>query len=287
MKKTNRPVMLGYMILGANVLLFLLKIVAFYLSNSIAILSDAVNSLTDSIASIVVTYSIHIGQKDADESHPFGHHRVEPLAAFFVSVVAVFLAFDIIKNAIGRFSHQENIILHPISVGVILFTIGLKFFMFVKLKKEAITYHSPSLEAGSMDARNDVFVSSLVLIGVIATSFHWYIFDPIAAILLGLWIIKTAWELGRKNIDFLVGKSADTDLVTEIKAMVSQIPHIEEIKHIHTHYVGSKIHVELTVEVRPDMSIHESHQLTHAIQDHLQTHREVADAFVHIEPREM
>lgn len=284
--KEVSPVRMGYLLLGANLLLFALKLWAFFLSNSMAILSDATNSLTDSIASIAVAYSLKISSKSADKSHPFGHYRVEPLAALFVAIVAIFLSIDIIKSAIFRFFQQEDIILHPFSIGVIVFTIALKAFLFFWLGHAAKKHRSPSLEAGSVDARNDVIVSIIVLFGFLSTLYHWHIVDSIAAILLGLWILRTAYTLGRKNIDYLVGKRGDESVHKELKKILSTIPNVI-LKKFTSHYVGNKLHIEVIVVVQDTMTVKEAHQLSHQIENTLCQHEEVADVFVHIEPKNM
>ncbi|MDP2907283.1 MAG: cation diffusion facilitator family transporter, partial [Nanoarchaeota archaeon] len=121
-------------LVSANTLLFILKLVAGLISNSIAIISDAINSLTDIIASIVVFICVRMGRKQADDDHPFGHHRIEPIAGLIVAIFISLVGFEIIHVSIDRFITGELVVFSFISASVLIFTMALKTFMAVYLR---------------------------------------------------------------------------------------------------------------------------------------------------------
>ena len=156
MEKGARTAALGIFV---NAALFIAKFSVALLSGSLAIMSDAFNSLTDIISSVAIFLAVKTSGKKADSDHPFGHRRAEPIAALLMSVFAGVLGFEVLRvSVIGLLS--QNVV-NPGIPGIVVlsFTIAVKAFMYLYFKKYSKDMDSPALKAATIDSRNDVFVS--------------------------------------------------------------------------------------------------------------------------------
>lgn len=271
-------------LVSANTLLFLLKLGAGIISNSIAIISDAINSLTDIIASIVVFICVRMGHKQADEDHPFGHHRIEPIAGLVVAIFISLVGFEIIHRSIDRFITGELVIFSFIPVSVLIFTMALKTFMAVYLRKVSKKINSPALFASSIDSRNDIFISATVLLGFIGYKLGYTYLDSVAGMIIGLWIIFSGYSVGKSNIDFLIGKSPDKKFMINIKEAALRIKGVKGLNDVRAHYVGSYFHVELHIEVNKNLSLKTAHDIGKKVEHEIESLPVVDKAFIHIDP---
>ncbi|MBU2507541.1 MAG: cation diffusion facilitator family transporter, partial [Bacteroidetes bacterium] len=150
--------------------------------------------------------------------------------------------------------------------------------------KVGLDFGSPALKAASIDSLNDVLASAIALIGVICTVFGYKIIDGIAGVLVALFIFKTGFEVARENIDYLMGKSADEQLVLEIAKKAIGIEGVMGFNDLRTYYVGDKLHVEIHIEVDKELSTNSSHNIGTEVAAEIQRLEKVQKAFVHIDP---
>lgn len=280
-KNPNNATLL--LILG-NTLLFLLKIIVGVISNSIAVISDAINSFTDIVASFVVFICVKIGRKKADKEHPFGHHRVDPIAGLIVAIFIAIVGFEIIKVAIQRFITGEQVFFSFVTVAVLVFTMALKTFMALYLRKVSKEVNSPAIFASSVDCRNDVIISSAVLLGFVGYKFGYTYLDPAVGIVIGLWIIFSGYQVGKANIDFLIGKCPNKEFIEKIESVASNIEGVKKLHDVRAHYVGNYVHVELHIEVNKRLSMIKAHSIGKAVQLKLESLPWINKAFIHIDP---
>jgi cation diffusion facilitator family transporter len=261
-----------------NSILFLLKLFAGLTSGSLAVLSDAFNSFTDIISSIFIHLSVRLSAKQADTDHPFGHDRAEPLAAFISSVFAAVLGFEILKNSL--FSESEVLGDITVAACVLLFTIVTKsvlsYYFFRK--------NTPALRAAAIDSRNDVLTSIIALIGIICSRFGLLYMDRISAIIISLFIFHSAYRIGVENIDYLMGKAASSAFIKKVRFMVLGVKGVRGINELKAHYVGTRLQVEIHIEVDKDIDTKRSHDLGKVVQKKIESMDEVSRAFIHIDP---
>lgn len=272
-----------FLILG-NVLLFVLKIIVGILSNSIAIISDAINSLTDIIASLVVFVCVKMGCKRADREHPFGHHRIEPIAGLVVAIFIAIVGFEVINVSIKRLMVPEDVIFGFVAVSVLVFTMALKTFMTIYLRSVSKKVDSPAIYASSIDCRNDVFISGTVLIGFVGYKIGYTFLDPLAGLITGFWIIYSGYEVGKSNIDFLTGRSPGKKAIEQIKRTALSIRGVKGLHDVKAHYVGNYAHVEVHTEINGRLKLVSAHNLEKKVQKALEGLPWVDKAFVHIDP---
>lgn len=267
-----------------NAFLFAIKIAAGITSNSLAVISDAVNSVTDIVSSVVIYFAVKVSAKQADEGHPFGHHRAEPIAGLIVAIFAGILGFEIFRTSVFQLAslHEHNIGIFTILV--LLISIGMKFVMSIYFKKTSHTINSPAILASSIDSRNDVYISATALVGVIGGFYGYPKMDDIMAILISFWIIYSGYKIGIQNIDYLMGRQPEAGIIEEIKAKACAVAGVLGIHDIRAHYVGNYIHVEIHISLNQCLTLTEAHEIGKNVQRAVGNIESIHKAFVHIDP---
>jgi cation diffusion facilitator family transporter len=269
-----------------NALLFCAKIFVGVTFNSIAIISDSVNSLTDLVASTIVFISIRSSYRAPDAGHPFGHNRAQPIAGLVVAILTGIVGFEIIAQSTGRLFDGTQIqkgILPMILLAVVL-VVKLGMYLFARFT--ARQTGSTALMASAMDHRNDVLISAAVLAGVGASNFGMPMFDPIAAIAVGVWIIWAGFRIGRDNIKYLMGEAPEPEMVERILARAREIPGLLGVNEVSAHYVGTSVEIELHIDVDSRLNVAEAHEIATHVQRAVESMGEVSRAFIHVEPLE-
>lgn len=268
----------------ANFFLFLIKILVGISIGSIALVSDAFNSLMDIVASTATIYSVHVSKRKADKDHQFGHQAAEPITGLLYAILAGVVGFNFIKESVTRLVNPtvQNIDWLPFTVIVI--TIVLKTIMFLHFRRVGREERSPVILASSIDSINDVIASSFALAAVGISYLGYPIFDGIGGILISFIIIKGGYEIARDNIKYLMGHAADETLIADIVQRALKIEHVEGINDIRSHYVGNLVHVEIHIEVNKNLDTKTSHDIGKAVQREIESIKEVNKVFVHIDP---
>lgn len=270
--------------LAVNIFLFLIKAIVGYLSNSIAVISEALNSLTDILSSIGIKYAVMLSHEKPDSKHQFGHNAAQPLAAFMLSVFAFVVGINIIEESIKRLIEPQVIHTIPAVYIVLIITIIIKILLNRYQVRIGKIFNSPAVRAASVDSINDVLASSIALIGVIGAAYNLIMIDSIAGIMVAMFIFKSGYEVARENLDYLMGRSADREFTEKIKSLTLKINGVKGINDLRSHYVGDKFHIEIHIEVDKDASTSISHDIGNKVRFELEKIDEVQKVFVHVDP---
>ncbi len=267
-----------------NTALFVLKLIAGVFSGSIALISDALNSFNDIAASIATFICVKISNKKADEGHPFGHNRAEPIAGLIIAILAGILGFEVIREAIERMlmGNRAEVSLFTLLVPVI--TMITKGFMSWHFRKVGRMFNSPALTATALDSLMDVLVAVAVLIGIAGIKLGWGFLDPAAGFVISLWIIYTGYRIGMENIAYLMGQAPSPEMLEEIKRAALGVSGVKAIDTVKAHYVGNFIHVEIHIQVDKNLSTLESHAIGEEAEKRVEGIGLIEKAFVHINP---
>ena len=268
----------------ANTVLFVLKLWAGLLSGSIALISDSLNSLNDIAASIATFICVKISNKKADEGHPFGHSRAEPIAGMIIAILAGILGFEVFRESIGRFLAPKQAVIGVFALSVPLITIVSKLAMASYFKRVGRVIKSPALIATAKDSLMDVLLGGATLIGIIGVRAGYPFLDPLAGLVISLWIIYAGYSIGVENIDYLMGKSPEPGLMEDIKEAALNVNGVNAINTVRAHYVGNFIHVEIHIEVDKELSTFDSHAIGKTVERNLELLGPIDKAFVHIDP---
>jgi cation diffusion facilitator family transporter len=270
--------------LGLNILLFLIKISVGIISNSIALISEAVNSFTDIISSIAIKFSVMISSQKPDSKHQFGHTAAQPIATFIVAILAGVLGLNIVQESIKRIITPPEIKVTFWVYSVLGITIITKILMNRYQRYIGKKYNSPAVRAQAVDSINDVLASLIALFGILGVQIGYPRIDGVGGFLVAFFIFRSGYEIAKENIDYLMHKSADENLIIEIVSRTLKIKGVEGFNDLRSHYVGDKFHVEIHIEVNKSATTQESHDIGKQVQYSIEALPEVQKAFVHIDP---
>ncbi|MBF0162124.1 MAG: cation transporter [Magnetococcales bacterium] len=270
-----------------NALLFLAKVAVGLAYNSLAVLSDAGNSLTDVVTSAIILLAVRETAKSPDVEHHFGHGRTEPLAAFTVAVLTCVLAAQVFREAVGRLVDGGEPLPGVAPLIVLAAVILTKSVIWVVADHMGRHHRSPAMIAAAMDAKMDVLISLMAMVGVVGVDIGLPWLDGVAALFIAAWIAHTGFSLGRANIEKLLGAVPDPSIVRIIRAKLNLLKKQNRIRNFHElriHYVGSDIHIAVHVNVNRQLGLQASHDLDEDIQAILQGVPDVKHVALHMDP---
>ncbi len=267
-----------------NIFLFIIKSIVGILSNSIAVISEALNSLTDILSSLGIKYAVQLSREKPDPKHQFGHTPAQPIAAFILAVFAFVVGINIIEESVKRLIEPQHINTIPSVYVVLIITMIIKIALNRYQVKIGNLFKSPAVKAASIDSINDVLASSIALVGVIGAAYNLKFIDSIAGIMVAMFIFKTGYEVAKENLDYLMGRSASKEFDEKLKGIASGIKGVVGINDLRSHYVGNKFHIEIHIEVNKDLNTKASHDIGNQVKFTLEKLEEVQKVFVHIDP---
>lgn len=280
----NKAFFASLLSLTGNLILFVLKLVAGLLTNSLALISDAINSFTDIFASLSIAWAVNLSQKSADADHPFGHDRAEPIAGLIVAIFTGIVAFEVLREGVLRFFDNSEVRFSFLAIGVLVFAILLKLVMYFYFTKIAKNTGSCAISATAIDSRNDVLASSIALVGLLGVYFNIEKLDSLAAIVISLWIGYSGYKIGKDNLDYLMGHAPSPEILDACRKAALSVAGVKDIHDVLAHYVGVFIHIEIHVEVDKNLTTIDSHTIGKKVQAALLKHSEISQVFVHIDP---
>jgi len=267
-----------------NGFLFVIKFAAGLISNHISAISDSLNSLLDVISSSATYYCVKVSRKEADDGHPFGHHRAEPIAGLIIAIITGIMAFEMIRTAVVRLFGTHTHSYPQLPIIALAISMAAKWVLSRHLFRIGREANSPAIRANAVDCRNDTILSFVALVGVIGTSLWSVYFDDIATLILSVWILRSGYQIGLENVEYLMGKVAPPELVDDIRERALAIEGVKELNDTLTHHVGNYIHVEIHIEVNQDLHTADSHSIGKTVQAEIESIPSVDKAFVHIDP---
>ncbi|MFB6268888.1 MAG: cation diffusion facilitator family transporter [Halobacterium sp.] len=278
----------GGVVFAANLVLVAAKAVVWWLTGSIAVGSEAVNSLADVAYSLVVLGGLYLTTQPPDFEHPHGHERIEPFVSLFVAVGVLAAGAAVIWSAstalltgdVGRSAGVPGVV-------VLAGTAVGKYALYQYCLDAADRHHSPAVRATALDNRNDILTAGAALAGVLGSAAGYPVLDPVAALFVALGILYTGYEIVRDNVNYLVGAAPPADLREEILERALAHPDVEGAHDVVAHYVGPEVDVSLHVEVEGEMTLYEAHDIETEIMESVRAIPEVDDVFVHVDPKEL
>jgi cation diffusion facilitator family transporter len=238
----------GIISIVVNIIIFVLKYWIGVITGSVAFITDAWHSLSDSISSIVLIVGAKASTKPADEEHPFGHGRAEYVAALIIGVFLAIVAYNFIIEAWEKFQSHEPTEYGTSAFVVIIVSIILKELLAQFAFWSARKTNSLSLKADGWHHRSDALSSVVILIGIFISPYFWWI-DSAMALIVALMIFWAAIKVMRDTISSILGKEAPEELKLEIKRICNETAEREvRPHHIHVHSYGN--HSELTMHIK-------------------------------------
>jgi cation diffusion facilitator family transporter len=252
-------------------------------SGSEAVLADGFNNVTDILLSAAILVGIQVAGLPADRNHPFGHRKAETVSTLIAATFMALVALEVWLHSLGSLFVSQ-----PRGIGreALVLSIGSALLMFavsvLNLRLSRKT-GSQALLAAACDNRSDALVSLGAAVGILGAQagLHWL--DPLAALVVGGVIMKTAWEVGKPAADALMD-GFEAEKLTAIEERVKTVYGIHQVKELRARKHGTVVFVELTVGVDPCLSVRESHALTERVEEKLIGYENIGRVHVHVEP---
>jgi cation diffusion facilitator family transporter len=270
---------------GAAFFLIAAKASIGFWTGSLALLSEAAHSSLDMFASLVTLLAVKAADRPPDHKHHYGHGKIESLSALFESVLLFIVCIWISYEAFNRLVHAQKVpIVNIYSFGVVLFAIGVDLYRYRALMRVAKKHHSQALEADAIHFFSDILSSSVVLVGLIAVYFGYVWADPVAAILVAIWVGRLAIRLARKNIDILIDRVPE-EHVDSIRELVKKTAGVLIIESLRLRGSGLSLFADLRIGVDRTLSFGEAHKIARKLEFDLGHKIPGMDAVVHVDPR--
>ena len=250
-----------------NIALVVFKSIVWFLANSIAIVLDAVNNLSDVISSLVTIIWIKLSSKKPDKEHPYWHWRIEYFAAVIIAVIILIAWIAALKESIEKIIHPAETHYTIITLVVVTVAIFVKIILWRYFKKQWKKLNSWSLVASWIDALNDSLISLSTLIGALISIFFNIWLEGYLWIIISIFIIKAGIEILKDTIKEIIWTRADPELVTKLKSKILSYEWVLWVYDIMLHnYWPNKIIWTAHIQVNDDMTAKEIHRLTRNIQ---------------------
>jgi cation diffusion facilitator family transporter len=273
----------------SNSALIALKVVAGVLTGSVAIITEAVHSAVDLVASVVAYFSVRKAEEPADRSHPYGHEKVENLAAALEGVLIVLGAAIIIYEAINKLSSGAHIEKLGIGIAVIGFSAGVNFAISGYLYRQAKLTDSPALEGDAAHLRTDAFTSLGVLVALALVAITGIQeLDAVAALVVAVAIVFAGVRLVSRSSRVLVDEALPEEELDRIGAAIVGYgaPEVIGYHKLRARRAGSRRYIDLHVQFARGTSLERAHQLSHELQRAIGERIGGADVLIHLEPED-
>ncbi|NLE46554.1 MAG: cation transporter [Chloroflexi bacterium] len=270
--------------IAGNSTLAFMKGTAAWLSGSSAMYSDAANSLSDLLYSVLMALGLCLSQRPADEGHPQGHSRFEPIVGLLIGAAMAAAGIAAIAEAIGRLTRDARQITLGWATAALILSTLLKLAMYFAVRRIGRRTLSPAIEASAQDNLSDVLTSAAALLGIWSSRLVHPLLDPIVGIVVALWIFRAAWEIVWENLGYLTGRGISTRLTNEIITAASSVPGVLGVHQVIADHVGPQIRVDLHIDVDGQMTVTQCHTITDQVQTTVEALPTVDLAFVHVEP---
>lgn len=270
-----------------NLLLSAGKLFAGIFANSGAMISDAVHSASDVFSTIIVMIGVKISGKDSDNDHPYGHERLECVAAIILATVLAATGIGIGYGAVVKIMAGDYNVEMPgiLALVAAVVSILVKELMFWYTRYYAKQIDSSALMADAWHHRSDSLSSIGALIGIIGARLGFGIMEPLASVVICIFIEKAAYDIFMDAVNKMVDKSCDDETMEKIKACAMNIPEVENIDLLRTRVFGNKIYVDMEIAADGNKTLDETHAVAERVHDAIeQEFPKVKHIMVHVNP---
>ena len=294
MMERSKEIYLVTLVGGAvNVVLLLFKFVAGIVGHSAAMVADAVHSLSDFVTDVIVLVFVHISGKPKDKSHDYGHGKYETLAMTIIGMSLLAVAIGIVYSGVMKVSSWLNgeQLEAPglLALWAALLSVLLKEAVFRYSMVKARQLKSQAVEANAWHHRSDALSSIGTAMGIGGAIFlgqRWTVLDPVASVIVGLFIVKVSFDLLRNGIGDLMEQSLPDEVEAEILRLAASVPGITDPHDLRTRRIGNHYAIELHILMDGNISLCEAHDKASEVEELLRDYYgQETHVVVHVEPK--
>lgn len=274
-----------------NILLSFFKLLAGIIAHSEAMVSDAIHSASDVISTIVVIIGVKMASKQSDSDHQYGHERLECVSSIILSGLLLATGIGIgisgIKKIVAGTSGEALAIPGMTALIAAIISLVIKEWMFWYTRSAARKINSGALMADAWHHRSDALSSIGAFAGILGARLGYPVLDPVAGVIICLFIAKAAVDIFRDAIDKMVDHSCDDAVVKQMSDFITSIPGVNGIDDMRTRLFGSKIYVDIEISADGNLTLNQAHNIAesvhHSIEDNFPN---VKHCMVHVNPSE-
>ncbi len=271
-----------------NVFLSAFKFIAGIMGNSSAMVSDAVHSLSDVFATFIAFLGVRFGRREADASHPYGHERIESLAAIVLGLILLVTGIGIGWVGIEKIlagNYESLPIPGMIALVAAIVSIAVKEAMFWYTRHWARVIRSSAFEADAWHHRSDAMSSIGALIGVGGSMLGYPVLDPIASVVICLFILKQGISIIYDALKKMLDTSCGEQFEKEICQLVDAESQVERIDMLRTRMFGDKVYIDMEIAINGSMQLTDAHAIAERVHDDIEhAFPEVKHVMIHVNP---
>ena len=265
--RTAYGMMAGIVGICCNLILFGAKIGAGFMTGSISIMADAFNNLSDAASSIVGFVGMKMAQKPADESHPFGHGRIEYISAFIVAFIVIQVGFSLLKTSLGKILHPEELTFGIISVGILMLSVGVKLWMAFFNRNLGRRVQSSVMKATAADSLGDVAATSATILSIGVFGVWKVNIDGLVGLVVSVLVMIAGVNIAKDTLEPLIGGPIDPEVYRKITDFVNGYEGIVGSHDLIVHNYGpGRSMASIHAEVPSDVEIEISHEVVDRIE---------------------
>lgn len=269
-----------------NLLLSLGQVIAGLLSGSQGLVADGIHSLSDLVADFVVLFAAHHSRKEADEDHPYGHHRYENAASLVLGLLLLGVGIGMIWAAANKLAEPESIAkVHVLALWVALIALIAKESLFRYMLRVGERVRSSMLIANAWHARSDAASSLVVAGGIVGNLTGFPLLDPVAALIVGLMIIRMGFGFSWSALHDLMDRAVDAETLNGMRAMLLNTPGVLGVHDLRTRKMADLIVVDVHLEIDGEITVRQGHDIADEAERRLRAGFPVLNVMTHVDPR--
>ena len=269
-----------------NVLLAGFKLLAGIFGRSGAMISDAVHSLSDVFATFIAYFGVILSKRPEDEEHPYGHERLECVASLILGLILAGTGIGIGYAGVQKLISPEELEIPtflPLIAAVV--SIAVKEGMYWYTMHYAKKMDSPAFKADAWHHRSDAFSSIGSFVGILLAKLGLPFMDPIASLIICLFILKAAYDIIKDALDRMLDTSSSKEVEESLRRFIEAQPGVEHIDLLHTRQFGNKIYIDLEIAAKSDISLIEAHKIAERVHKNVeQEFPKVKHVMIHVNP---
>ena len=274
-----------YASVSTAVVLIVAKLFAYFLTDSVSLLSSLMDSTMDAFASIVMMIGVHHAVRPADQDHRYGHGKFEALAsmtqAMFIAGSGMFLIFE----SLHRFVSPQVIQNSMTGIWVMIFAIAMTFLLLAFQRHVIAKTNSVAIAADSLHYKADLLINLAVIVAILLSKVTlWPYFDPVFAMVIAVILMRGAWEIGQQSIDILADKELSQEQRDRIYEVVLANPRVLGMHDLRTRTSGLRDFIEMHMELDGAMTVSDAHNISDEIEDVLHEEFPTSEIMIHQDP---
>ena len=277
-------ILAGVLGIICNLFLFILKLCLGIFMNSIAVISDAFNNLSDCGSSLIAIIAARVSNRPPDLEHPYGHGRIEYISSLVVSFLIILVGFELLKSSFEKIIHPEEVLFSWYFLIFLLLSIAIKIWMFSYNRYIGQTINSGINKANAYDSLSDALATSAVVVSTIIGAYFHLAIDGYVGLLISLFILYTGYKVAKETVNILLGASPNTELAQKIKDLVNQGMYIVGTHDLKVHDYGpGRTIASIHAEILDTVNIVDAHMIIDDLERRISEELNI-NIVIHIDP---